>query len=131
MNKASTGGWTPLHDVALIFLSLLHGTDATLDPSEVRAQRSRLKRWFPTAEPDAIQSAMDEVMLVYVSGSRDQMVQTAAEALRQTLSDEQRVGLLNDLADLAQADGVIAPGEVAFIQQLAAYWRVAHKGNDD
>lgn len=113
-----------MHDVALLFLSLVHGTDAQLDPSEVKAQRQRLKRWFPSAQSDQIQGTMDEVMLMYLSGGRDQMVQTAAETLRQSLSFDQRVGILNDLADLASADGTIAPEEVAFIQQLAAYWNL-------
>lgn len=120
-----------MHDVALLFLSLVHGTDAQLDPSEVKAQRQRLKRWFPSAQAEQIQGAMDQVMLMYLSGGRDQMVQTSAEALRQSLSFDQRVGILNDLADLASADGAIAPEEVAFIQQLAAYWNLERPENGE
>jgi hypothetical protein len=32
--------------------------------------------------------------------------------------------VLNDLADLACADGAVVPGEVSFIQQLARFWEV-------
>lgn len=122
---AEPADWTSLHDVALLFLSLLHGADAHLDAREVAAQQQRLRRWFPRVPPDKVEQAMHEVMLVYVGTGRDQMVQTSAEALRQALSPEQRIGILNDLADLASADGEVAPGEVAFIQQLAAYWKLS------
>ena len=119
-----------MHDLALLFLSLLHGADADLDANEVKAQRQRLKRWFPAARPEQIQHTLDDVMLVYLGSGRDQMVQTAAEALRQTLTPEQRLGILNDLADLASADGEVVPGEVAFIQQLAAYWHLVRADED-
>lgn len=118
-----------MHDVALLFLSLLHGADAELEAAEVKAQRQRLRRWFPAAQPDQIQRTLDDVMLVYLGSGRDQMVQTAAEDLRQSLSPEQRVGILNDLADLASVDGTLSPGEIAFIQQLAAYWQ-QERGSD-
>ena len=119
-----------MHDLALLFLSLLHGADANLDASEVKAQRQRLQRWFPAARPEQIQHTLDDVMLVYLGSGRDMMVQTAAEALRQSLSPEQRVGILNDLADLASVDGQLTPGEVAFIQQLAAYWHLERTDED-
>ncbi len=128
MKSDKTAKWSALHDLALLFLSLIHGADAALDPREVAEQRERLKRWFPETEPQQIQTAMDEAMLVYVGSGRDQMVQTSVESLRQTLTSKQRVGILNDLADLASADGVLAPGEVAFIQQLATYW--GYEGDD-
>ncbi len=123
--NAAPFSWTPLHDVALLFLSLTHGADAELDEREIEVQRERLRRWFPRAAPEKMQKALNEVMLAYIGSARDQMVQTSAESLRQALTPQQRLGILNDLADLASADGVMAPGEVAFIQQLAAYWNAA------
>ena len=130
MNAASLS-WTPLHDVALLFLSLTHGADAQLDEREVEVQRERLRQWFPAAAPEKVQKAMHEVMLAYIGSARDQMVQTSAESLRQSLTPQQRLGILNDLADLASADGVMAPGEVAFIQQLAAYWNTTFTAGAD
>lgn len=115
-------GWSTLHDLTLLFLSLTHGTDADLSPEEVSSTQKRLKRWFPDASDDALSRAGDEVMLVYLGEGREGMVQMSAESIRQNVTADQRVALLNDLADLAHADGAIAPGEVEFIRQLAAYW---------
>ncbi len=116
--------WTSLHDMALLFLSLTHGTDADLDEREAEQQAQHLSKWFPRAEPDVILQTLDEVMLTYAGPSRDQMVETAAESLRQSLSENQRLGVLNDLAALASADGTIVTAEAAYIQQLATYWNV-------
>ncbi len=116
--------WTPLHDMALLFLSLTHGTDADLDVREAEQQAEHLSKWFPRAAQDVIAQTLEEVILTYSGPSRDQMVETAAESLRQTLSENQRLGVLNDLAALASADGTIVSAEAAYIQQLAAYWKV-------
>ncbi len=116
--------WTPLHDMALLFLSLTHGTDADLDQREAEQQALHLSKWFPRAEQNVISQTLEEVMLTYAGPSRDQMVETAAESLRQSLSENQRLGVLNDLAALASADGTIVTAEAAYIQRLATYWNV-------
>lgn len=124
MTPTATDSWSPLHDLALLFLSLTHGTDADLDAQEKDAALRCLKRWFPRAKADQIRRASDEVLFVYLGEGRDSMIQNAAESLRQVLTPEQRIGVLNDLADLAVADGSVQPTEVAFIQRLATYWDI-------
>jgi uncharacterized tellurite resistance protein B-like protein len=116
--------WTSIHDMALLFLSLTHGTDAQLDDEEAKLQSKHLSKWFPRAEEAVIEQTMNEVMLTYMADTRDQMVETAAESLRQSLSESQRLGVLNDLAALATADGQVAATEAAYIQRLASYWNV-------
>lgn len=120
----SSDQWTPLHDMALLFLSLTHGTDAHLDASEAELQAEHLSKWFPRADDEVIARTLDEVLLTYVGAARDQMVETAAESLRQNLSESQRLGVLNDLAALATADGTVEGAEAAYIQRLASYWNV-------
>ncbi len=117
---ADHGGWTTVHDFALVFLSLTHGTDANLSPEETRTTLAHLGKWFPEQQPQ-LPGIATEAMRLYMGPNRDAMVQTAVESLRQALSPEERVGLLNDLAELAHADGQLIAGEVAFIQQFARY----------
>ena len=116
--------WTPMHDLALIYLALAHGADDEMAPAESEAIREKMEAWFPDVRPRFIREATEEVLLVYVSASRDAMVEASAASLREELSKELRIGILNDLADLASADGAIVPGEVLFIQRLARYWGV-------
>lgn len=120
MKFDASGAWTTVHDFALVFLSLTHGTDADLTPEERRTALAHLERWFPDHAAD-LGGIADDAMRLYMGTNRAAMVQTSVEALRQALSPEERIGLLNDLAELAHADGQIIPGEVAFIQQFARY----------
>lgn len=122
-------GWGPLHDLTLLYLALCHGTDAVLHPNEVAEGKAHLGRWAPDWPPDVVSRVFEEGLMLYVGQNRDEMLRLSAEALRQTLPAHLRVRILNELADLAHADGVVIPAEVAFIQQLAGYWRVT--GNED
>ena len=125
MPPASTGSaWSPLHDLALVYLALMHGADAEIDPVESKVTSEKLRSWYPEEGQEQIERVMKEVMLMYVGGSSEQMLETSVASLREALPKGQRIAVLNDLADIASADGFIAQGEVSFIQQLAQRWEV-------
>ena len=113
-----------MHDLALIYFALAHGADDEMAPAESEAIQEKMRTWFPEARPRLIREATEEVLLVYVGASREAMIEAAAASLREALPKELRIGVLNDLADLASVDGAIVPGEVRFIQKLAQYWGV-------
>ena len=43
-------GWTPVHDLMLIYVTLAHRTDQTLSREEVEAIREKLGEWLPNAD---------------------------------------------------------------------------------
>lgn len=116
--------WTIAHDLALIYLALTHGADAELASAEVDAMSRKLHEWHSDFELDRIKSIMHEVMLVYMGSSGDQMLETAIASVADEMPKATRIAILNDLADIASADGAIVMGEVDFIQQLARDWNV-------
>lgn len=116
--------WSELHDVALLYLALAHGTDLDIDPAEQATMVERLKTWYPEVGSWRIQQVLHEVMLTYLGEHSLQMVDAAIGSIKESMSKEERVGVLNDLAKLATADGTLVPGEISFIQQLAHYWEV-------
>lgn len=116
--------WTVTHDLALIYLALTHGADEELDSSEVDAMSRKLSEWRENVELDRIKSIMREVMLVYMGSTGEQMLETAIASVRESTPKGTRIAILNDLADIASADGMIVMGEVDFIQQLARDWGV-------
>ncbi len=125
METTSEGlGWSSLHDLALIYLALMHGADASIDPAETSLMSKKLRAWAPKPAADSVGSIIRQVMLVYVGESGRQMLDASVASLRETLPKGQRVAVLNDLADIATADGMLATGEVNFIQQLAHIWEV-------
>lgn len=116
--------WTLAHDLALICLALTHGTDEELEASEVDAMSVKLSQWHSHFNVDTVKKIMGDVMLVYVGSSGDQMLEASIAAVADELSKPSRIAILNDLADLATADGAIVMGEVDFIQQLARDWGI-------
>ncbi len=116
--------WTVTHDLALIYLALTHGADKELDTSEVDAMARKLSEWHDDFGVDRIKSIMREVMLVYMGASGDQMLEAAIASVGDEMPKKTRIAILNDLADIASADGTIVMGEVDFIQQLAREWHV-------
>lgn len=116
--------WTVTHDLALIYLALTHGADEELDASEVDAMSSKLLRWRDSVDRDRIKKIMEEVMLVYMGSSAEQMLEASIASVADSMSKSMRIAVLNDLADIATADGTIVMGEVDFIQQLARDWGV-------
>lgn len=116
--------WTVTHDLALIYLALTHGADEELDSSEVDAMSRKLSEWRENVELDRIKSIMREVMLVYMGSTGEQMLEAAIASVGESTPKPTRIAILNDLADIASADGTIVMGEVDFIQQLARDWGV-------
>lgn len=116
--------WSPLHDLALIYLALAHGTDLEIADSEQEKMVERLGAWHTGPAPAQTEKILDEVMLTYMGGHSREMVEASMVSLKESMDWEQRVAILNDLADLASADGTLVPGEIAFIQQLAAFWEM-------
>jgi uncharacterized tellurite resistance protein B-like protein len=124
MDVSEGHDWTPLHDLALVYLALVHGGDAQIAPAEMEVMAHKLKDWYPGVKGQDIARATEDVMLVYVSDSGRQMLEACVASLNEHLKKGQRIAILNDLAEIASADGLLAPGEVSFIQQLATHWGV-------
>lgn len=115
---------TLLHDLALLYLGLAHGADADLDPSETRAIAAKLRRWQPDKDPALIDHVIREATLTYLNGTNQSRLHDAVEVLRDALSENLRVRILNDLADIARADGEIVNQEQVFIDQIADQWGI-------
>lgn len=123
-NQKDNMEWTPLHDLALIYLALTHGADSDLDPSELEAMSVKLSDWQPGAQLSLIRRVMNDVLLIYMSPQLNEMLDTAIVSVYESMPRPSRVAVLNDLADIASADGIIVGGEISFIQDLARRWDV-------
>ncbi len=121
--------WSPVHDLALVYLALMHGADAQIDPAETATMNEKLKTWAKNFTPEKLDDIIRHVMLVYVGENGRRMLDASVVSLRQSLAKGQRIAILNDLADIASADGMLASGEVNFIQQLALLWDVEGEEN--
>lgn len=112
--------WSQLHDIALLYVCCMHGTDADIDKSELDVVRKLLNE--RNGDPFKVKSVLDDVMLMYVSRSGAEMLTASIAALRESVTDDGRLQLLQDLATIASADGIVYPNEVQFIVGVARQW---------
>ena len=111
-----------LHDLALLYLALAHGADGELDHAEQASMRDQLRAWAPGADPALCDHALREAGLSYGNGVDAQRLQDLLDRLHAALDADGRARVLADLTELAQADNVVAPGESALIDRVAAAW---------
>lgn len=112
--------WSELHDVAMLYLSCMHGADSEIDKSELDLVLNLLGG--RANGPKRASEIMDDVLLMYVGNTGPEMLGASIASLAESMNDDQRLDVLQELADIASADGMVYPNEVQFIVQVAKQW---------
>ena len=114
-----------LRNLALLYLAMAHGTDQYLGDNELHRLTERLQQRFPDRDPEEIREVVLEALSVYLEA--DDTLETATYAmmsLRSDLSPEQCESVLEDLMQVAEADGIILGNERGLLASLAECWGV-------
>lgn len=115
-------GWTALHDLALIYLVLAHGSDHDLSAGEVEIITRKLAEWMPDAPVSEVLDVVKGAMGAYAQGADKRMLAESVDALRRFVPEHQREALLDDLRRIAEADGAMIKAEEELITRLRAAW---------
>jgi uncharacterized tellurite resistance protein B-like protein len=115
-------GWTPIHDLTLIYVTLAHRTDGILHRLEVEAILEKIGEWMPGAHPDRLRAVVHEVLRAYEEEPEGRTLADAVEALREAVPVYQSAAVLADLQYIAQADGVLLVEERVMIEKLMQAW---------
>lgn len=115
-------GWTPLHDLAFIYVTLAHRTDDTLSRREVEAITEKIGEWMPDANASTLRRLLHDVLTVYDEAPEGRTFEDAVAAVRQAVPAHQRAAVLDDLRFVADADGVMLVEERVLIEELARAW---------
>lgn len=116
------GGWTALHDLALIYLTLAHSTDHELTTEEVDAITGKISEWMPDAADSDVMLVVQGAMNVYAQGPDKRAFAESVDAVRRLVPEHQRQSLLDDLEAVANADGGISDNERVLIDRLREAW---------
>lgn len=116
----SSEGWSLMHDVALLYLTCMHGPDAEIDRSESKAVKEMLEA--RSTVDGAVDRVLDDVMLMYVGQSGPEMIATSIASLADALTVGQRKDLLREFVRIAGADGLVFESEVQLIAEIADRW---------
>ena len=114
--------WTPVHDLALIYLTLAYETDDDLAADEVDAITAKISEWIPGAGETDVLDVVHEVMNTYVQGPKRRVFSEAVRSVGEAVPEHQHEALLADLRYVAEADGTILDSERRMIRQLAQEW---------
>lgn len=117
-------GWTPLHDLALVYLHLAHRTDQEVHAREVEAIARTLSEWTPDVTVDRVMSVVQDAMRAYVQGPDRRLFEDSIESLKASVPVHQRTSILNDLQQIAEADGKVLPEERDVIRRLSRAWEI-------
>ncbi|HET6569335.1 MAG TPA: TerB family tellurite resistance protein [Rhodothermales bacterium] len=123
-NGNTSGGWTALHHLALIYVSLAHETDDDLSTREIEAITEKLSEWVPDAPEDDMLTVVQEVLAAYVQGQDKRLFSDSVDALKTAVPEHQRTALLADLRFIADADGVLLDAEQKMIERLSHAWQI-------
>ena len=115
-------GWTALHDMALVYLVLAHGSDREVTTDEVDVITRKLAEWMPDAPESDVLSVVKGAMGVYAQGADKRMLAESVDAIRRFVPEHQRTTLLDDLRSIAEADGAMIQAEEELITRLRAAW---------
>lgn len=114
--------WTPLHDLALIYLTLAYETNEDLTSDEMSAITEKISEWIPGATDTDVLGVVRQVMSTYVQGPEQRVFAEAVEAVGEAVPAHQHDALLADLHYVAEADGVVLDAEKRMIRELADAW---------
>jgi len=116
--------WSTLHDVAFLYLFLAAEADGALDEAEVEAIVALLHRRVPSHPEPQIRRVVTEADMARQQ-SNGRTVRSVIEGLKYAqMNNAQRSAMLDDLVQVARADGTIHRGETGFIRSLARTWDI-------
>ncbi len=124
LGGSTDGSWTPLHDLALIYVTLAHRPDDDLSSEEISAIATKLNEWIPDAPEDEVLKVVQDALSVYVQGPDKRMFIESVESVRDQMPKHQLAALLDDLRFVAGADGRVLTAEEQIIDQLARAWSI-------
>lgn len=116
---------TQLRRLAFLYLTMAHRSDDYLSDSELESVTRMLCTRGGLDSRDAVQTVLMEALDDYVGASEKAAeARLIAEALNEALTQEQKKCILDDLKEVAEADGVLLRNERGMLRALANAWDI-------
>ena len=116
--------WTTIHDLAMVYLALAHGTDNYLSDEELDVMTQKLRAWDQKLDEADARVIVMEALVVYLEADRDDEVSRSMLAIRADMPLLQRFAALEDLTQIAEADGIVLENERGLIKALQRIWNL-------
>jgi uncharacterized tellurite resistance protein B-like protein len=103
--------WSLLHDVGALYIILSHATDNEISADEIAVMVRRLMAWAPRLEEEDVRQVLRQVLRWYGEQPDEQALGGIVRSVRENLSSVQRLMVMSDLYEIAQADGTLLDEE--------------------
>ncbi len=127
-SQTSEGDWTPIHDLATVYIALAHRSDDDLSQTELDAIARKLGEWLPAAIPGEVTTIVSDALRAYADDDAIQLVRDAVARLKVRVPPHQRAAIFADLEYIARADDIVLVEEMAIIAELASAWGIELAG---
>ena len=127
MARSIYNAWTEAHDLSLLYLTLMHGTEQEMGDFEVRMVAACLEARCPDLDPISARRILDYVLLIFISKTGRLMLETTIASLAKSMARPDRLAVVQDLVNIASSDGIVMPKEIQFITHVAHEWDVDHE----
>jgi uncharacterized tellurite resistance protein B-like protein len=119
---STSKGWTTSHKLALIYIALAYGTDHDLREEEMTAITEALREWIVIPDDALVQEVVMEAATAFLERDARAEVRRSIDELSEELSFDERRRALQDVVNVAEADGVLLEREQGLINILADAW---------
>ncbi|MEM1128356.1 MAG: TerB family tellurite resistance protein [Bacteroidota bacterium] len=122
--------WSLLHDIGLLYVVFAHSTDNKLSDEEIRAILERVHEWQPELSEEETRALLRSVIGVYADGIESEDLNRCMQAIREKMPIIQRLGIINDLIYIAEADGVFNEAEKDMVRTVTDALEVGTSASD-
>lgn len=113
-----------LYEFAFLALTLAHGVDDHLSAFEIESLTDRLYRHHTGWSQREVQDVVQDALRTYTAApDRWERAREACQKLAAHLDADGRQRALDDLLQIARADGVLHDAERQFVAKIAAFWQ--------
>lgn len=123
--------WSLLHDIALLYIVLSHGSGNRIKDTEIAAMVERLSDWQPDLGEEEIRQVLRAALKLFSEGPDQGALQQSVHTIREMMPVMHRLVLLDDLLYIAQADGIVNTHERQIIDNLSQSWGVSIRVNGE
>ncbi|MEX0746705.1 MAG: TerB family tellurite resistance protein [Rhodothermales bacterium] len=115
-----------LRRLAFLYLWTAHRSDNYLSDAEVESVTQRLAGRSPYGDSSEIRRIVMEALDEYLEADdADVDARSAASQLGKSLERDQKVDILEDLRQIAEADGVLLRAEKEMLRSIAEVWGIS------
>lgn len=123
------GDWDLIHQMTLIYVVVAHSTDDELSAQEIATIIDRVCQWDASLSDEEARDIIREALAFYAQEPDEDVLGQTIMTIKNSLEPMRRLILLDDLYQIAYADGTLKENERTMITSLADAWGVSIRLN--